>query len=860
MIKDQEEWVASIRDLSLLPDAPVAQSNGKWKVINRLAAWKAAGPRIFDDYLDRFQQLAVAVLAEQDPQLELAPEQRLGIRTEAKRLRHSESLRKGLAETLALLGSYPEYLTSITQGKPQTTATLAVRQILEDADWRVWASVSHYLPLLAEAAPREFLRQIEKALAGTNSPFREIYSQERSGIFGRNYMTGVLWALETLAWASDYLTQVVVLLGGLAAIDPGGNWANRPANSLGDILLPWHPQTLADISKRKAAVAALGREEPDIAWKLLLALLPSAQGVTTGTRKPAFQRFIPEGWEPTVHTTDYWDQVLAYAEMAVTIAIDDISKLVEIAEHIPSIPEPARGRLLDAIESASIRDLAEADREPLWEALAKLVSVHRLYADAEWAMDSAAVEKIEQVSKQIAPQSPPIRHRRLFSGADFELYEQRDDFEQEEKKLNLKRDSAVREILLQGGIDEVIQFAGNVAQAAQVGSSLGRTADEAVDSALLPTFLQNERYLDFVSAFVWTRFHANGWRWVESLPVAHWNQEQITTFLTMLPFSKATWNQAADLLREKKNLYWTRVNPNPYTAGEDLIEGVEHLLENRRPRAALHCLQSAIFRRTAVPVEVVVRTLRESLSSTETGSPPIQHSAVGALKWLQSNTGVDERELSQLEWSYLPLLNRVGSGAIPKTLGKRLATDPAFFSEVIRIVFRSDRSEDAPELDDTTKSMAANGFRLLREWQTPPGLGPEGTFDARQFSDWLDAVRLSTQKSGHFGVAMSQVGQVLPYAPPDPSGLWIQKVVAAALNAKDADDMRSGFTCELFNMRGTHGFTHGREERELAQKYRTMADAVDNEGYQRLASSLRDLAASYDAEAARDERQDPLSQ
>jgi hypothetical protein len=42
----------------------------------------------------------------------------------------------------------------------------------------------------------------------------------------------------------------------------------------------------------------------------------------------------------------------------------------------------------------------------------------------------------------------------------------------------------------------------------------------------------------------------------------------------------------------------------------------------------------------------------------------------------------------------------------------------------------------------------------------------------------------------------------------------------AALNAKDAGDMRDGYRTELFNSRGVHGFSAGREERELARKYR----------------------------------------
>lgn len=40
-------------------------------------------------------------------------------------------------------------------------------------------------------------------------------------------------------------------------------------------------------------------------------------------------------------------------------------------------------------------------------------------------------------------------------------------------------------------------------------------------------------------------------------------------------------------------------------------------------------------------------------------------------------------------------------------------------------------------------------------------------------------------------------------------------------------------------------------ERALAEKYRQKADDMENAGYQRLAATLRDLAASYDRDAER---------
>jgi hypothetical protein len=93
---------------------------------------------------------------------------------------------------------------------------------------------------------------------------------------------------------------------------------------------------------------------------------------------------------------------------------------------------------------------------------------------------------------------------------------------------------------------------------------------------------------------------------------------------------------------------------------------------------------------------------------------------------------------------------------------------------------------------------------------------------------------------------------VLIHVPADPDGLWIHRAAAAALNAKDAEDMRSGFRTELFNSRGVHWVDPtGRPERELASRYRAQAEALDDAGFHRLAATLRELAASYEREAER---------
>ncbi len=142
-------------------------------------------------------------------------------------------------------------------------------------------------------------------------------ADQGNGITGGNYLTGLLWALEGLAWDEQYLVRVCVALADLASHDPGGRWANRPSNSLATILLPWLPQTLASVKKRMVAVQAILREWPNIAWNLIMQLLPGQHQTSSGSYKPSWRKTIPADWGKGVTHQEYWQQALFYAELAV---------------------------------------------------------------------------------------------------------------------------------------------------------------------------------------------------------------------------------------------------------------------------------------------------------------------------------------------------------------------------------------------------------------------------------------------------------------------------------------------------------------------------------------------------------------
>jgi hypothetical protein len=63
------------------------------------------------------------------------------------------------------------------------------------------------MPLYAEAAPQEFLRIIKEDLDTADPQVYSLLTPAESGVFGSCPRTGLLWALENLAWNADTLPR-----------------------------------------------------------------------------------------------------------------------------------------------------------------------------------------------------------------------------------------------------------------------------------------------------------------------------------------------------------------------------------------------------------------------------------------------------------------------------------------------------------------------------------------------------------------------------------------------------------------------------------------------------------------------------
>ena len=840
-------WLRDIRSILQEADSPLKLKNGYWSVINRSDLWSEICGCIFDEDLENLQSAAETVLSEIDPKFEIPVDKRL-FNFEGKKKEYSDTLRKGLAEALAYLGRKGDALNQCSCHKPRTVALLATRKILESEDYRLWGSLNNLLPLLAEASPDEFLKAIETKTTLPSSPFLELFNQETGGAFSQNYLTGLWWGLELLAWEDPYLIRATVLLASLSEIDPGGQYSNRPENSLTEIYLPWMPQTLASFDRQIIAMNTLRHEHPSTLKKLLLSLLPKGHGASSGTYSPKFLEISEELKSPRITNSEYWKRVTEIADLAFELGTTDRYYLQKFVAEIDHLPIEFQNRIVSFLHSDDAQQLFDDDFSSVWKVLSSMVLRHRKHSDTDWALPAERVDDLDKFVQTIAPQSLTKLSERLFRQDEFDLYEETGDWQAQRDKIQEQRNEAIKSLIETEGLEAVIEFSNTVEAPYRVGFSLGSISNSEIDDAVLPVHL-NEKVSPFAHGYINARHHSAPWSWVDNLDKSRWNSEQLLGLCLSLPFTSETWNRADNWLANDSVDYWVQVEFNPHQADGDLLPAVDALLTAGRPLRAIDCLHCRHFNKEALDIPRTVKSLWDAVNTKESAARMDQYDIIQLISALQDDQNTPEEDLVRIEWAYLRLLDP-HSGGEPKTLFRKLSSEPQFFCEILRLVYKSDRAiETTSEPDESTKMIAQNAWHLLHNWNRAPGVDESSNLESQTFNNWVTQAINECSRTGHLEIGLSQIGKALFYAPAETnSSLWIAKSAALVLNHPAYKEMRSGFRCEAYNSRGCHTPSSS-ASMDLHDQWLAKAESVEAEGFHRFAAELRSLSDEYKSEA-----------
>ena len=827
-----------------------------WRWASEGDAWAVLGGSITDSDLASFRTIARDVLGADDPQYTLPPERRFFASILGKLPPHSPAIRQGLPRSLVRLAIADLVLEpALGPNRGSGLARAIVREILGEA-WIRWASLSEVLPLLAEAAPDEFLGALENSMAAGDRGVTHLFGEETP--IGDAPHTGLLWALELLAWNPQHASRVALLLSRLTAQDPPdqNKIVNRPAKSLTLILHPLCPQSATSVSDRVSIMQTIAKDQPMVAWKVVMKSVGVGGAFISSIHRPEIV-----GWPippPLARAAphDAQVQIQAWTEVALDLAKGDIGRLAELITASRHLPADLETKILQTVEDIVPAKTTLDPSGRLWNALRCELSL--LHLAGGTAGSPERTSRIRELYDAMTPEDQARQLEWLFNGMPALPDENAGDLARShERVVELRRDAIER--IQQGPepLDLLARLARMVSEPQSLGLALGNSSWGA---ELVEQFSDNQGSLpeSVIPGLLASVGMSKGRAWLNAVLSCLVDSGAWATacnVLFFLPNDSNTWDLADALGPDVRKAYWTRLAGVFDPTTEECERAISMFLEVGREGIAL---QTASHADEKIQPQTALRVLEAVLAASDreavlqsVGHVMFSYHVAKVFKVADATA---PEALVPLEIAYFQTLKE--SECPPRRIFDSLKSQPDLFVRMVCWMHESEEARkeqtetDEPTANDTKRAEACD--EILRCWEGYPGDAAEAPERDRLLSDWTRRVLALAVTEGRTRAALQRLAEILVRVPPHEDGAWPCVIARELLANGTHPKLREWIALAEQNRFGntTRGILDGGAiERERADGYRKWANIVRT-SWPTTAALLDDLASRYDKDSA----------
>ena len=838
---------------SLQPNPNVSFSEGVWHVNHRRSIIKISSKLYFDDAIKKFFELAKDVLKEKNKRIQENGEFSIFV-PESGSFVYSDALRNGIIHGFAMICNLSESELSCSTGLIDSESRALISNLLVDEDASMWMSLDSELPIIAEFNPAEFLSCLERQIIDTPKNIEELFPKEGDNLlFSRNFICSILWSLEGLAWEEKYFIKCIRVLGQLSSLNyEKTNSSNTPINSIISIMLPWHIQTLASKEKQKNAIKALQQECPDVAWLVIKGLLPHATQVTSGTHKP---RYIVSSLPKEVRTSnqDILELYQYYSHLALGLAQEDYSKMRDLLSYYDDMDRDTIVEYLTLITEQAI-GWDDLKKYPFWKEL--LNQKEWLVHNASEDLDDFMINLLEATIEKVAPVDIRYSYRRLYEPGYFD-YDDENEFRTKWEAKRNKQETAVYEIYVSYGIEAVVEFAQALNNEAWIAQNLGKQLKEVNINALLKLCYESRLSKVFFASIINGYIIANDYDAIIQTELGTYSTDYVSWVLSCLYPSMRLFEIAQELLGEQIKLYWDAITIHRFGLDDsiDLNYVWKQLVNQKRYAAAIN-----LFGITAEQCSVSHDELNYVLTQaaiTESNDRLEPDAVKNLIELLQKTRSISIEDISNVELIYLVWLDEY-SKIKPKALRYRLANDPMYFCELVKLYYKKSHSDTHEET--ISENMVSRLWQIFHNFCVIPGTDWEGNYSEIDFCKWIEYCKTWAKAEDREAIVQQVIGNGLSYARKLENGL-VDDFIIRELNKTENDEMRVGYRIGIFNQRGVRWIDpEGKPEFQLAEKYKEMAENAECLGYAKYAETLRIISDNYIREAELNIREHRLEQ
>ena len=847
---DYYEVEKPLRKLKKLNDPPLDQVSDVWAMRAPIDAFVYLAYLIGPEHLKRFSAAMNVVFSQVPP----APKPGDVFQLASQRNdTHSSWLRDGMMTTLLHMAVIRTNEFCVQGSTAQEYVNEIVRSLPGlSSDYRLMASLSNQLSLLAEAAPVPFLDALEHLLEGDAARIKPIFDEQKGLWSNHSFHNGLLWALETLAWLPDFLLRSAKCLARLAEIDPGGSTSNRPIESLKSIFLAWAPNTSANVNIRLGVLKHLLQEVPGIAWSLLAKLLPEYMGTTFPTEKPKHRE--PETKPIEIMTYGLiWETQAVIIDLTLERVGDDPGRWKTLIGSMSRFQPAPQSKTIALLET-HLAALSENARFEIWDALRLETNHHHAYANTDWAFKETTLNQLDKIITKYEPDDVLRLNVWLFDEWMPDVRKQGIVAADPHDAIAPARLEAVKKISTAQGLSGLVELAARAKLPDQVAIAVrGLDLSRNQLLSLLELSLDGGQRIAIIGPLLvsdgFARYRQS---WIDDLhksfAVKKPNAEQVARLLMDMPKTRETWEIVRSFGKETEDYYWRHTRSFDVSGDtDDLLFCIENYVSRGSYLLAIEAASQGLEKVSSHILLSLLSGVIPQINSAPNGHGTLMfHFIEKTFDELVKRSDVPEKELAKLEFLYLPWFRR---GKKPQTLHRLMTENAEFYMEVISVVFKP-ASGVPRQASDDERRLAMAAYRLLEGLRTLPGQR-DTQIDFDVLSKWCAEVRELAFGADRAAVTDSRIGTLLAHAPPSSlDQAWPHEAVRKVINSIASADLEQGIITERQNMRGV--FTKasgegGKQEKALSDETREWAYAMPD--FPRTAAMLLQLATCWAQDA-----------
>ena len=230
----------------------------------------------------------------------------------------------------------------------------------------------------------------------------------------------------------------------------------------------------------------------------------------------------------------------------------------------------------------------------LWNKLREILSKHRAFPDAKWALPEKELKEIEEIYNKLEPGDIIKRCLWLFDDYWPKLPKgEESDYQKFEQIVTEKRIKVIRDIKAKLGTEGLIKLAEQSKNSHIVGTITAELplADNEEES-LFSLLSAEDKKVAFIQGYIWRKAFKNGNSWIKKIVdkalSKQWNSIKVINLFLALPQNRQIWNLLKKFKTQIQKEYWERIQPRFFNLPpEDETYALQKLMYVKRYFTAL---------------------------------------------------------------------------------------------------------------------------------------------------------------------------------------------------------------------------------------------------------------------------------